>query len=143
MAAGFALEQRYREHPNIAVDHSPKSRKYVREGGVVLGFAHRVGGRDAPKEADLPMLMMEEVPKAWLAHMHTREWVCGHYHSKKQRVYTAADTHKGTIVRYVESLSGTDKWHYDCGFIGAPKRAEALVYDPQRGFAASVASYQE
>lgn len=127
---GVALKAWYRSAKNIIVDNSPKSRKYVQYGKNLIGFLH--GGKEDPKINDLPLIMAQERPKEW-AETTNREWHIGHLHKKKETKYIAGDTYKGVSVRIVPSLSGTDAWHYEKGFIQSSLASETFVWDHERG----------
>ena len=135
---GFALAAWYRNVKGVTVDNRPRTRKYYQYGNVLLGYCH--GGRDDPAPAKLPLLMATEEPQLW-ASTHTHEWHLGHQHKKKEDHYNIGDTHNGVHVRRIESLSGTDAWHYEHGYVKTPKRAEAFVWHPELGYVGTFASY--
>ena len=39
----------------------------------------------------------------------------------------------GVIFRWLPSITGTDTWSNDCGYIGAVKRSYSFVYDKNKG----------
>jgi len=78
--------------------------------------------------------MAQEVPKKW-AESKTREWHLGHFHREKTIKYVSIDSAIGVKIRILPSLSGTDDWHYEKGYISSPE-AQALIYDKEEGFEA-------
>ncbi|MEM9167020.1 MAG: hypothetical protein AAGB48_08335 [Planctomycetota bacterium] len=125
---GVALERRWRGDRHVDVDNAPTTRKYIRHGACLIGFTHG----DKEKHADLPLIMAEERPKDYTA-CRWREWHLGHLHKSNLRVYTAGDTHKGVGVRILPSLSGTDAWHYQKGYVRGVRAAEAFAWHETDG----------
>jgi len=126
---GVALEAWYRNNKNVIIDNTPK-RKYIKYGTNLIGFSH--GGRDDPKIVDLPLIMAQERPQEW-ADSTNREWHIGHLHKKKETKYVAGDTFKGVSVRIIPSISGTDAWHVENGFIKAIHSSEVFVWNYEEG----------
>jgi len=118
-----ALAARYIDTPHIEVDVSPKRRKYRMFGNTLVGYTHG----HAEKHADLPLIMANEEPGLWALSTY-REMHVGHWHKKKETKYTAGDSIGGVSVHVLPSLCGTDKWHYQQGFISADKACEAFLY---------------
>jgi hypothetical protein len=113
----------------IRVDYGPAVRKYVRHGCNLIGYTHG----QSIKRDKLPLIMATERKADW-AETTCREWHLGHLHTSK------CDEHAGVKVRVVSSLSGTDAWHYENGFVGNARAAEAFVYDRKLGFVANFAA---
>lgn len=122
----------FRNDPRVQVDCGPGVRKYVRYGCNLIGYTHG----DRIKHANLPLIMATERKDDWAATTH-REWHVGHLHTSRSLVTTDCDEHKGVKVRVVSSLSGTDAWHFENGFVGNRKAAEAFVYDHSCGLVAN------
>jgi len=118
----------YRRHPNVNVDASPRSRKYYEYGATLLGYTH---GHSETLTRLLNLMPLEK-PEAW-ARTKCREWHTGHLHKRRVVKTTPVDSHEGTVVRTLPSLSGTDDWHYKKGFIGV-RAAEAYLYHRDRGY---------
>jgi hypothetical protein len=119
----------YREHADrVRVIQSPRSRVYVEHGCVLLGLAHG----HLIKMADLPLLMAQEQADAW-ARTTERMWLLGHLHKKLATRWISADTWNGVQVEHMESLAGTDAWHAEMGFVGAPRRVECFLWDAVSG----------
>jgi hypothetical protein len=127
VAAQFHMDDR------VSVDYGPCVRKYVQYGVNLIGLAHGNG----VKRADLPLIMATERPKEWAA-TTCREWHLGHLHTSKAFETKTVDEHKGVIVRIISSLSGTDAWHYENGYVGNRRAGEAFVYEKDRGFVANL-----
>lgn len=122
----------FRNAKDVEVDTSPRERKCFTYGRNMIGLAH---GDEIPA-AKLPVIFAQEFRKEWGA-AETVEIHCGHFHKAKQVVTTPVDTHEGTTVRYLQSLSAKDKWHYKKGFIGSRRAAEAFAWSPDDGLAAN------
>ena len=120
----------YRNTPDVTVDVTPTTNKYVEYGVNLIGMVHG----DGVKSDRLPTLMADQVPEAWARTAGgCREYHTGHFHKKKQVNYTHTDTHGGTVVRTLPSLSGTDAWHYWKGFVKGLKAAELHLYGKATG----------
>ena len=107
---GDTLESWYGRCDNVAVENTPRTRKYLAYGVNLVGFTHG----DEEKHPDLPIIMAQEMPDAW-AVTRQREWHVGHFHKRKLARYVAGDTHGGVAIRCLPSLSGTDAWHFSKG----------------------------
>lgn len=123
------LDAYYHRNKDVDVDAAPTTRKYMEYGVTLLGFDHG----DIVKPEKLPNLMASEQREAWGRVKYT-EWLTGHYHKVKEQQFTSADTHGGTVVRTLPSLSGTDAWHYRNGFVHGRRAAEAYLYSRDHGY---------
>jgi len=123
------LAAHYHDHPDVDVDYAPTTRKYIEYGATLLGFDHG----DGTKPQDLPNVMAREQREAWGRVQYT-EWLTGHFHKVKEQRFTAADTHGGTVVRTLPSLSGTDAWHYRNGYVHGRRAAECYLYHRDEGY---------
>ena len=119
---GDALECWYNKNPNVAIDNSPKSRKYYIHGETLLGFVH---GNEA-KLDKLPMLMALEVPALWEKSTY-REFHTGDKHHR----FLAIEN--GVVIRILSSLTAPDQWTYDKGFVGSLRATESFVFHPHDG----------
>lgn len=117
------LEAYYHADKRVTVDSAPTTRKYITYGDTLIGFDHG----DTIKPDKLPNIMAVEMREEWGKAKYT-EWLTGHYHKVKEQQFTSADTHGGTVVRTLPSLSGTDAWHYRNGFVHGRRAAEAYLY---------------
>ena len=112
----------FRNYSNVEVDLNPSPRYYERYGVNLIGFAHSY----YEKKNNLPHLMQIERPKDW-GDTKYREYHLAHYHSEK------VEEKGGIIFRWLPSITGTDTWSNDCGYIGAVKRSYSFVYDKEKG----------
>lgn len=109
-----------------------KQRKYRAWENCFFGFTHG----DKPKKkasVSLPMLMALEAQNAWGLSQY-REIFLGHFHHVAQSDILTADEYGGVRVRIVPALSGVDLWHYENGFVGSVRAAQACMYDVERTF---------
>ena len=124
------LDAHFRNCDRVTVDTEPKSRKYVPYGPVVLGFTH--GNEE--KHGDLVSIMLHEA-RELMATRRTLEIHTGHFHKAKETRHVNTDTHAGGVrVRTLPSLSGTDRWHYSKGYVGAMQAAEAYLWSKRTGY---------
>lgn len=122
---GKYVEAWFRFHPNVTVDSSPQSRKYVGYGKVLLGFDHG----DGAKAQNLPLLVMRE-NQSTISQYRFIEVLTGHFHTEQSDDYT------GVIVRVAPALCAADRWHSKMGFQGAIRRAQGLLYHKDDGLQA-------
>lgn len=122
---GKYVEAWFRSHPNVIVDSSPQSRKYVGYGKVLLGFDHG----DGAKAKNLPLLVMRE-NQSVISQYRFVEVLTGHYHTEQSDDYT------GVIVRVAPALCAADRWHSKMGFQGSIRRAQGLLYQKEDGLQA-------
>ena len=127
---GEVLNAWYMRSKNVIVENSAKKRKYVHWGNNLIGFTHGY----FEKIAKLPSIMPIEEPLLWAASKH-REWHLGDKHHKKDLQQRTEDV-DGVTVRILRSLSATDTWHFDKGYIGTPRAAEAFLWDKSDGLVA-------
>jgi hypothetical protein len=125
----------FRNDARVTVNNAPKPRKYYEYGKTLLGFAH---GDEEP-HTKLPLIMAQEAADKW-ARTRYREIHLGHLHTSQVRESKPVDGVNGVRVRILQSLSGTDKWHKDKGYIGEPGCAEAFVWSHERGLRANLFS---
>lgn len=127
---GEVLHGWYRLNKNVNVDIEAKKRKYYDFGKVLLGFTHGY----YEKVDKLPAIMPLEEPEKWARSKH-REFHLGDKHHKKDLLPRTEDR-EGVTIRLLRSLSPADAWHFDKGFIGAPRSAEAFLWDGENGLVA-------
>jgi len=111
----------YNGTKSVTVDLSPKPRKYIHYGVNLIGMSH---GEDEKKRIE--HLMQTEQPKAW-GETIFREWHLGHLHSE------SAKEIGGVIIRRVSAITATDAWHSEKGFVSAVRKAQAFVWDKEKG----------
>lgn len=127
---GDVLEVKYENDPHVMVNNLAMKRKYYRFGDVLLGLTH--GYHE--KYEKLAFIMSTEMASEW-ATTRFREWHLGDKHHRKDMLYGAEDLN-GVTIRLLRSLSATDAWHFDKGFVGAPRGAEAFLWDAKDGLVA-------
>jgi hypothetical protein len=115
----------------VTVDDDPATRKYMRWGAVLLGWCH--GGKDDPKQTNLPLIMAEECPKDW-GETTCREWHIGDQHRRRKYETHGTESYPGVVVRTIPSLSPTDDWHHEHGFISGQRCAEAYIWNKKSGY---------
>jgi len=125
-----ALECWFHNNERVTIDDSPKERKYKHYGSNLIGFVH--GSRDDPPPDKLPLIMAEEMSDIWHL-VKYKEWHTGHVHKKKEVKYLSADSFGGVTFEVIPSMTGTDKWHYQHGFVGTLKRSVAQTWDYKNG----------
>lgn len=127
---GEVLDAFYSNAQHVTVDNSAKKRKYVHFDSVLLGFTH--GYHE--KLQKLPSIMPIEAPDLWAKSQH-REWHLGDKHHKKDLLHRTEDV-DGVTIRLLRSLSATDAWHFDKGYVGNPRSAEGFLWDGHDGLVA-------
>ena len=64
-----------------------------------------------------------------------REWHLGDKHHKKDLLQRTEDV-DGVTIRLLRSLSATDTWHFDKGYVGGVRSAEGFLWDKGDGLIA-------
>jgi len=111
----------FRNDDNVKVNTDPRTRKYIEFGKCLIGFTH--GDKEKKR---IFGNMQVEVPEMW-GRTKYREWHCGHYHSEQVK-----EEH-GVIVRNLSSITGTDAWHYESGYVGAIAKSQSFIWDKEKG----------
>lgn len=119
---GDSIECYFHGYQDVNVDNSPKSRKYYKWGKVMLTFAHG----DHVKRDKFAKLIASEQPKMW-GETVFREVHTGDKHQSR------VEEEFGFRFRILPSLSGTDAWHSENGFVGNLRQAEAFVWNNEEG----------
>jgi hypothetical protein len=70
---------------------------------------------------------------AFWAEANYREIQTGHFHSKEETVFMPLVSNNGVVIRRMPSLTGTDFWHYQHGFVGNTRMAECYLFDKELG----------
>ena len=125
---GTALEAIYDSHPNVEIESSRMSRKYLKYGQNLLGFAHG----DMEKPDQLPLIMAEEQKYAW-ADSTYRQWFLGDKHHSQEYIMRRGKDFIGCKVSYLRSITSTDCWHSKSGYIGVPKTTNLFLFDFEKG----------
>lgn len=134
---GDSLDCWYRNNKNVSINNSPAPRKYYLYGLNLIGFTHGY----YEKLDRLPFVMPHEVPDLW-AKSKYREWHTGDKHHKKDVLYYANEG-SGMLVRILRSLSATDAWHFNKGYVGPLRAAEAFGWHPNEGLVAQYTATAE
>lgn len=98
---------------------SPISRKYYHYNNVLLGFTH--GDKETKK--NITTLMQFEEAGKW-AKTYVHEWHVGHLHSE------SSENHNGLVIKRFPSITATDLWHYQKGWVGAIRKGVAYLWHP-------------
>lgn len=97
---------------------SPISRKYYHYHNALIGFSHG----DKETKDNINTLMQYEEPELW-AKTYIHEWHFGHFHSEKTESYN------GLVIRNLPSITATDLWHFQKGWVGAVRKGVAFLWD--------------
>lgn len=124
------LLERYGRSKRVTVDETYTPRKYLTQGGNLLGFVH---GHRAKRR--LPQLMAHEAAAAW-ARCQYREVHTGHLHHQAAEWQRPIETIDGVLVRIAPALCPADDWHAASGFVGSRQAMELFVYEPSGGLRA-------
>lgn len=119
--AVVALHGWYKNDKRVNVDLDPKTRKYIEFGKCLIGFSH--GETEKSRIEDI---MQVEAKEAWGRTIH-HEWHLGHLHSE------IVKCKNGLMLRRIPTVTGTDAWHYESGYIGNVKKAQAFVWHKEYG----------
>ena len=119
--------ERYAKSKRVSVDSTFTPRKYLTDGGNLLGFVH---GHRAKRR--LPQLMSHEAASAW-SRCPYREIHTGHLHHQAAEWQRPIETIDGVLVRIAPALCPADDWHAASGFVGSRRAMELYVYRPDGG----------
>ena len=125
---GDSLQGWFHNNENVNVNNLAAPRKYYKYEDILLGFTHG----DKEKINDLPLIMAQENSINWGATKY-REFHLGHIHHKQEIKYKSTHEYSGVVIRYMSSLSGTDAWHFNHGYVGSKRSAECLVWGSGKG----------
>lgn len=123
-AAVVGIYQRYSETKNITVDLSSAPRKYILFGKNLIGYSH--GEKEGKR---LQGLMQVEAPELWGKSIF-REFHMGHLHTEM------TITNNGIIFRRISSITASDAWHAENGFLGSTRQAQAFMWHKELGLQA-------
>lgn len=123
-AAVIGLYQRYSESQNVTVNTLATPRKYILFGKNLIGYSH--GDREGKR---LQGLMQIEAPDLWGKSIF-REFHIGHLHTE-----TTA-TSNGIIFRQISSITASDAWHGENGFLGSTRQAQGFIWSKESGLEA-------
>ena len=126
---GCVLEATYAKTEDVRIFNSPSIRKYYRWGTVLIGHAHG----HTEKHAALPLIMAGEAKADWAETTH-REFHVGHLHQMRETQFHAGVEFGPVRVRILPSLTATDAWHSQSGYVGTQKASEAYVWSFNSGY---------
>ncbi len=115
LSAVFAKET------SIKFDTSPLKRKYRKWGTNLICWTH--GDKDIK---NLSTIMQYEAPKLWATTTH-REIHAGHFHTM-----STTET-GGVVIRRLSSISGTDRWHHESGYVASRQATQVFIWDKKDG----------
>ncbi len=113
---------------HVTIDNGPSTRKYREYGSTLVGYTHG----DLVSQANLPLVMANEAAESW-ARCVFKTFRIGHFHKKKQTRWVGNDTFCDLDVTVLPSLSSTDTWHFDQGFVGGHRMAECAIWNRDTG----------
>ena len=116
-----SLEMYFRKHNGVKIDTDHKMRKFRVIGNTLLGISHGNLSK-ANSSGWLQVEAREEWGKTKYSEVHM-----GHIHSQ----HTIEKS--GTICRYLPSMSPTDNWHYEKGFVGSVRSTCCFLWDLEKG----------
>lgn len=106
---------------NVTVNLGTSPRKYINFGKCLIGFAH--GDKEKKR---IEKLMQVEAAELWGKSKY-REMHLGHLHSER------VSEDGGVIIRNLSSVTGTDAWHHNSGYIGAIRKCTCFLWDKDCG----------
>jgi hypothetical protein len=126
---GDALEAIYESTPHVHIDNSRSLMKGYVYGECLLIFDH---GHRVKNYKNLASVISQRFRDVWSSVKHI-EVHRGHLHSLKTNIMGQVEELNGIAVRHLGSMSPTDQWHDDSGYISAVKRAHAFVWHKKDG----------
>lgn len=117
----MALWCYFNGNENVVVDTSTSPRKYIHFGKVLVGFAH--GDKEKKR---IEKIMQVEAAQEW-GNSFYREIHLGHLHSEQ------VTEDGGVIIRNLPSVTGTDAWHHNSGFVGSIRKCTCFLWDKNNG----------
>ena len=133
MHIGDALEMFYEENENVVVDNSMCQMKAHKYGANLIVNDHG----DGAKINDLPGIVSQRYRDVW-SDVRYVEVHRGHLHTNKAYKMQAVEELQGLTVRNLSSMSATDEWHDQKGYIGNIKKAHAFVWSKWNGLQAKL-----
>lgn len=111
----------FHNNENVSVNLGTSPRKYVQFGKTLLGFAH--GDKEKKR---IEKIMQVEAAEMWGKATY-REFHLGHLHSEQ------VTEDGGIIIRNLSSVTGTDAWHHNSGYVGAIRKCTCFLWDKENG----------
>lgn len=111
----------FHNNENVIIDLSTSPRKYIEFGNCLIGYSH---GEKEKKRIE--KIMQVEAAESW-GRTKFREFHLGHLHSEQ------VTEDGGVIIRNLSSVTGTDAWHHNSGYIGAIRKCTCFLWDRENG----------
>ena len=111
----------FHNNENVYVRKDTSPRKYVEFGNCLIGFCH--GDKEKNR---LGGIMQIEQREAWGRTIY-HEFHSGHLHSEHTKEIN------GVILRNLSSVTGTDAWHHNSGYVGSQKKCQSFLWDKNDG----------
>jgi predicted phosphodiesterase len=124
---GSSLECFFNKYTDVLIDNEPKYQKFDEFGKVMIMWTHG----DKGKRKDYPLLMATMQPKMF-GRTKFHEIHTGHLHHERVM------EHHGIKVRVLSSLSPSDRWHAENGYMGALRQSEAFIYNKEQGLVSTI-----
>jgi hypothetical protein len=135
-ATSWYLSECVKTHFNndskVDVDNGNSPRKYMVYGRNLIGWHHG----DHISLDKLASLMPVEAVHDW-SRTCFRFIRVGHFHKAKQIRFINRDTSHGVEVSVIPSLSVTDRWHHENGYVGNLRTAECTLWHREAGHVAT------
>ena len=139
-----SIEAYFSQCPNITFDNSTKHRKYAQYGSNLFCFSHG----DKASNATLIDLMKYEAKEAWSNSLFGYIYL-GHLHHLIQKVNNRQEEKEerdvlvlrkynqnvknSILVHHCRSLSGSDTYHENMGYLGNVRALEAGIHHYKKG----------
>lgn len=129
MAMGEMIKERFRDRDDVMILSGTAPRLYWRYGTNLIAYAHG----DIVKAEKMVQMMPVEAAMDYATTTY-RAIHMGHIHTRKRFGFNPEVAECfGVDVVYCPSLSPTDVWHSQNGYIGNMRRSQAFVYDVEKG----------
>jgi len=113
---------KYNGTSGVEFDLLPK-RKYIEFGKCLIGYTH---GNKERVRIEKENIMQNEMREAWGRTLF-HEWHTGHEHHEEVRELG------GIKYRKINSITANDNWHYENGYVGALRMAQAFLWHKEFG----------
>ncbi len=128
-----ALEVYFKKAGNVKFQRNDSRTKWTTVGGTFIGYHHG----NSVKLDGLPIVFATSPDSSVAFGLSKYREI----HTGDKHHYLAKEiTGSGVRVQQMPSLSGTDRWHDNNGFINQIRAALALVYHPTKG---KIAEFEE
>jgi len=111
----------FKDREDVTINTDPKSRKYVEFGKCLIGYTHG----DKEKKRLFGNMQVEQ-PQAW-GRTKYREFHTGHLH------HEAIKEEHGVIARQLSTMTATDAYHFEHGYVGALQKSQSFLWHKNRG----------